>query len=129
MEKNVTVKINNEEKELLITPIPLGKYPALLKQIKKLPEHLSSLGDLSEEKVLSQLPEIIAESYPDVEAIITMATDLSGDQVSSMSLNQAVDVVVAIFEVNEFGAIYAKVKKAVARPQSKQVQEKSQTNH
>jgi CRP-like cAMP-binding protein len=110
------IEVLNSTKTISITPLALGKYPELLKRIKKLPEHLSKLGDLSEESILASLPELIAESYEDVSSVLEVATSLKKEEIAELNLNEAVDVVVALIEVNQYQAIYAKIKKALSRP-------------
>lgn len=112
-----TIQISG--KDITITRLPLKKYVDLLKSIKSLPSHLSSLGGLDNSEVVSKLPTVIAEAYPDIVAIIEIATPLKKEEIEEMGLDELVDVLKAIAEVNRFGKIMDAVKKVTALPVNK----------
>lgn len=66
--------------------------------------------------MLAKLPTVIAEAYPDIVAIVEIATPLKKEEIDEMALDELVSVLEAIFEVNKFGAIMESVKKMTARP-------------
>lgn len=109
-----TIKLS--EKDVTISRLPLKRYVDLLKSIKSLPSHLSTLGGLDNKEVLAKLPTVIAEAYPDIVAIVEIATPLKKEEIDEMALDELVLVLEAIFEVNKFGAIMESVKKMTARP-------------
>lgn len=120
MKNKQEISLNSLDEVVIVEPIPLGKYPELLRSIEKLPQHLSDFGSMSEDQIVAKLPNIIAESYSDVSKLLSIVTNLSEDQISRLSLDEATDIVLAIIEVNQFTNIFGKVKKALARPKTKE---------
>lgn len=112
---NKVVKL--EHRELTITKLPLGKYAELLKALEKLPGELNSLSGLSNEKIIPQIPTIIGNSFPDIIKLFTIATDLTEEEVKDkLGLDEAVEVFLAIFEVNNYKEIFEKIKKKLSSP-------------
>lgn len=115
--KNISVKL--DEKTIVVKKLPLRKYVDLLKVLNKLPEQLSSFTDLPKDEVFAKLPALIADFLPEVVSMLTIATDLTKDEIDEMGLIEVTDVVVAVIEVNRFPEVFEKLKKAVARPATK----------
>ena len=113
-----TIKVKLDEKTIEVTKLPIGRYAELLKSLKELPKHISGLSGQTSDQILEKLPQLISESLPDVVRVLTVATTLTEDEINSLGLDEIVEIVLAIVEVNNFKAMYEKVKKAMA--QSKQ---------
>lgn len=122
--KSIEVKLEN--RTLVVQKLPLKKYADLLNALQKLPTHLSGLDKVSNEKLIEMLPSIIADSFEDIVAVFTVATDLKKEEVEEMGLDEATDVFVAVMEVNDYRNIYEKVKKAFGQPTA-QVEAKTGT--
>lgn len=108
--KQVEVKLDN--RTLVVRKLPLGKYAQLLKSLQNLPKHINGLDGLSNDEIIPKIPTILAESLPDVVAVFTIATDLKKEEVEELGLDEATDVFLAILEVNNYQAVFEKVKKA-----------------
>mgnify|MGYP007100101678 CR=1 FL=1 len=117
MKKSIEIKL--DEKTITVSKLPLGRYAELLKQIKVLPTKLSSFKTLQTNEIVAQLPVLIGEAWPDFMAIIGIATDLKPDEIDNLGLDEAVNIIVAIVEVNNYKDVFDKIKKALARPQVK----------
>lgn len=113
------IKIKLENRSVVVSKLPLKRYADLLQAVQKLPQKLSGMGDLSNDAVFANLPQIIADSLPDFVNIITIATDLKKDEVNELGLDEVVEVVIAIAEVNKYKQVYEKIKKAIAQNQVK----------
>ena len=98
-----------------VEKLPLGKYADLLAAVQELPKHISGIGQISNEQFLLLLPKIISNCYPDIVRIFTVATPLAQEQIENLSLDEAVDVVLAIIEVNKYKAIAGKIKKVLGQ--------------
>ena len=116
------IVIDTENRKVIVKKLPLGKYVELLKAIKELPKHVEGLQGADNSTILQKLPEIIAVSLPAFVGIITIATDLTPEEVNDMGLDEVVDVVLAIIEVNKYKEVFDKIKKAVARQENKEVE-------
>ncbi len=104
--------IKLEHRDLIVKKLPLGKYAELLKALEKLPQELNSLSNLDNEQLLPRIPVVIGECFPDVIKLFTIATDLTEEECQEkIGLDEAVEVFVAIYEVNNYKAIFDKVKK------------------
>lgn len=104
--------------DLEVKQLPLKKYADLLKQLQELPKYVSELEGLENEQVLQKLPLIIAYALPEVINILATATDLERETIENLSLDEVVDIFIAIFEVNKYGQVYDKVKKAMSQSKS-----------
>ncbi len=112
--KQIEVKL--EDKTIIVKKLPLGKYAELLKAVKELPKHIQGLDTLDNATIIAKLPDLLANAFPDVVSIITIATDLKKEEVEAMGLDEATNVVLAIVEVNKYKEVYENIKKALARP-------------
>lgn len=110
------IKLSNG-KTVTIKNLPLGKYAELLKAIKKLPKTLQDLETVDNKAIIENLPLIIANSWGDFMDIFTIATPLKKDEIENdIDLDDAVEITLAVIEVNKYKEIYEKVKKALAQP-------------
>mgnify|MGYP003971268447 CR=1 FL=1 len=109
------MKIKLENKTIEVNKLPLGKYAELLKALDELPKKISSLDGLENEEILTKLPIIIADSLPEFIKIICIASPLTEDEVNSISLDEAVDVVLGIIKVNNYQGIFDKIKNLTAQ--------------
>jgi hypothetical protein len=113
--KSKTVTLESGQK-VTVKKLPLGRYAKLIKAIQDLPKHQKKLESLENETVLEALPELIAEGLPDVIRILAIATPLKKEEIEELGLDEAVDLAMAVFEVNNYQKVYDRIKKALARP-------------
>ncbi len=116
MKKSITVKL--EDKTVEVKKLPLGKYAELLAAVKELPKKLGGLDKMTNDQLFEQLPFLIASSLPDLVGILSIATELSTDEINEMGLDEAVDILVAVIEVNNYRAVYENIKKVMASPKT-----------
>ena len=109
------IKLSND-KNIKIAKLPLKKYVDLLKGLQELPKHLSSLSGVSNEEILVKLPMILADAMPDVVRVLSIATDLTDEEIYELPLDEVVEVFMAVIEENKFAQIYERLKKVTARP-------------
>lgn len=119
MIKSIKVKI--EDREIEVKKLPIGRYAELLQCIKELPKHLVGLDKLDKETVLEKIPELLGVATPDIVSIVAVATEIDPEEVATYGLREITDLLVAIFEVNEYGEVYDKIKKVLAQ-QGAQIQ-------
>lgn len=110
------IEIQLDSKKLVVKKLPLGRYAELLRAVKELPKHIQGLDNLENSAIVSKLPNIIADAFPDFVNLITIATDLTKEEVEEMGLDEATKVVLAVIEVNQYREVYENIKKAMARP-------------
>jgi hypothetical protein len=117
---SITLKINGQD--VVIEKLPLRRIAEVFKALEKLPskfaEKFGDTGfkDVPNDKVLEMLPEIIGESLPEVAKLISVATPLTEDQVlDELGLAEAIEVLTAISQVNDFSKVVENVKKLLAR--------------
>lgn len=114
MSKTVTIQL--EAGELEISRLPLGQYAELLKALETLPGQLAGFSELESDQLIAKLPAIIGNSLPEVMKIIAIAAHMKQEDVEALSLDETIDVLVAIFEVNKVQKIVESIKKLTARP-------------
>jgi len=102
--KSIKVQINN--KEVTVSKLPLGKYAKILAALDKLPEKVSGLDKVSEDKLFSLLPKMIADSFPELLKIISIASDVPVEELSNeYGLDDVTLLLKGIFEVNDFDSV------------------------
>lgn len=114
MKKEVIVKL--ESKTYKIQKMPLGKWAELLSALKEIPQKIGQWENLSNDEILSKIPELIGTSLPELTKIVSIATDVSEAEITSM--DELLELVAAALEVNNFESIIASIKKIAARRDS-----------
>lgn len=112
------MKVKLETKEIEISKLPLGKYADLLKAIKKLPTQLNGFDKIGNDEILAKLPFLMGECMPDFIEIIKIGANFTEEEAQALSLNEAIDCIIAIATVNKFADIWEKAKKGLARFQT-----------
>jgi hypothetical protein len=113
------MKVKTKNKELEIKPLPLGKYAELMRVFEKLPEHLGGLAGVSNDEALKKLPLLLADSLPEMAKILSIGSGLSEDEIYGLELSEATDLFLAVYEVNNYSGIFAKVKKVFTQTKGK----------
>ena len=130
-----TVKIENLGREVQIKKLPLGKYAELIKSIDKdLPDLFKQFEGLDmddNEGMLQKLPDIIANALPQFAKILSIATyyrnddkklvlQLTPEEVQDeVALDEAMDLIMAAWEVNNLAKLADKAKKWMPKKPAK----------
>lgn len=113
---STTLKING--KEVLIEKLPLRRIAEVFKALEKLPEKLSTVDfqNTDNEKLLKMLPSLIGDILPEVASLISIATPLEEKEIlDEMGIAEVIEVITAIFEVNQISKVGENIKKLTAR--------------
>lgn len=117
-------KLKFEDHDIVVRKLPLRDYVQLIKSLKQIPLKLTSLQLESNDQLLIQLPLVIEECWDDFVGVFVLCTDMIEPDVNSdwFGLEEAVDVILAIIELNNYSAIYSKIKKTMGDnpPETKQ---------
>jgi len=106
-------------KVITIAKLPLGKYADLLKAFQEFPKHIGEFKEFksfSNSQILAALPAILGSCMPDVIRIIEIASPLVEEEIQQLGLTEVTDILMAIYKVNNYQAIYEKIKKVIAQP-------------
>jgi len=114
-----TIQIKLENREVTIKKLPLGKYAEVLGALDELPKHLIGIETKTTDDFVAELPRLIAVALPDVIKILSIATDLTPEEVSELGLDEVVEIIEGLVEVNNYKAVFSSVKKMTARPDKK----------
>lgn len=114
-----TIKIKLENKEVEVKKLPLGKYAELLNALDELPKHLNDFDTKSSDTLIAELPKLIAVALPDVIKIVSIATNLTPEEIENLGLDEVVKIIIALIEVNNYKEIFDSLKKLTAQPDSK----------
>lgn len=124
MDKTITV--TTESGDVVVRKLALGDYAELLRALKKLPAELGKfldgretdeLKDMDLRAMLPHLPEIIADAVPEFAEVLAVPTDKDAEYFLAGDLADAVDVFVAVIELNDFSRVVKSIKKLTARKQ------------
>lgn len=103
--------------------MPLSDFAEILRALDNLPEKLGGLFDKDEKSfddmdyaaILKLFPALLADSWSDIAGIIAVPTDKDRDFMLKLDGADALDVIDAILELNDFPRIFATIKKMLAR--------------
>lgn len=117
------ITVSTEFGAVVVHKMPLSDYAELLRALSNLPEKLGKLLDgettdiksMDTGEILKQLPGILADSWSDIGALLAVPTDKDEAFLMQLDGADAVDVLDAILELNDFGRIANAVKKMAAR--------------
>jgi hypothetical protein len=100
----------------------LSDYAELLRALDKLPEQLGKLTDKNKDfkdlktvEVLKMVPTFLADSWQDIVALLAVPTDKDAAFLAKIDGADAIDVIDAILELNDFARIQTAIKKILAR--------------
>lgn len=115
-----SVKVQTAQGPVTVKKLALAEYAELIRALRNLPAEFANLfqsgKDISQQAVLfRELPNIIADSFPDFIAVISIGTDQEEETISKLDLAEALEIVEAMLEVNNYQKIVATVKKIMAR--------------
>jgi hypothetical protein len=123
MEKTRTVTTGAGPVE--VRKLALYDYAEFIRALRKLPGELADLfksgknvGDMA--VLFEEIPELIADSWDDFVGIIAVGTDKDAEFFKSPDLDgaDALDIIDALMELNDYDRIVKTVKKIMARRQS-----------
>jgi len=123
MEKTRTVKTGAGD--VVVRKLALYDYAEFIRALRKLPGELADLfksgknvGDMA--VLFEEIPELIADSWDDFVAIIAVGTDKDAEFFKSPDLDgaDALEIIDALMELNDYERIVNTVKKIMARRQS-----------
>ena len=104
-----------------VRKLALNDYAELLKMLQELPKKFGAFieGKSAEElkdtnTIYSVLPDLIGDAIPEFSRIIAFVSNKSPEEVQSLDLADAVDVVVAILELNDIQRVIESIKKISA---------------
>ncbi len=104
--------------EIIIAKLPIGRYAELLAAIQELPKKFKGFTELKTEEIVAIIPQLIGECLPDVLRIIQVSTTLEMEQINALGLSEVVEILVTIFEVNNYQKVFEQIKKVVAHQQA-----------
>lgn len=113
---NKSITLNLDGKTLVVKQLPLRRYAELLEAVQNLPKSIGGIDKLNNDEIFNQLPLLVSKALPDVLKMLTIATDLKQEEIDELGLADAIKIVVAIVEVNDYRGVYEQIKKAMARP-------------
>lgn len=117
------ITVPTDQGDVVVHKMPLGDYGQILRVLDALPDTIKKfVGDKTEAELkamtytdlLDFLPTLLADSWPDVVALISVPTDKDADFLAKVDGPDAFDIIVAILQLNDFMRIAASIKKLQA---------------
>lgn len=123
MEKSRVIKTGAGD--VTVRKLALYDYSEFIRALRKLPGELAELfqsgKDIGSMAVLfEELPEMVADSWDDFVAIIAVGTDKDPEFFKSPEIDaaDALEIIDALMELNDYQRIVKTVKKIMARRQA-----------
>lgn len=111
--KSIEVKLEN--RTVVVKKLPLGKYAEVFETLQELPKEASDLAGISKDELFTRLPQIVATFLPEVAKVLSVAAEVKYEEIMEMGLDEAVDLLGAVIEVNNFAKVVDSAKKMMAR--------------
>lgn len=117
-----TLTVSTELGDVVVHKMALSDYAGLLRALDKLPQRIgdlvgsnANLKGIDNAELLKLIPGILADSWGDIAALIAVPTDKDAEFLLRLDGADAIDIIDAIFELNDFVRIANAVKKMLAR--------------
>lgn len=115
-DKSIEVKLSS--RSILVTKVPLKKYKEIFSKLDNIPKQFDKITITTESELIAILPGIITNSLDEFQAIASIATGLTVEDLGELSIYELAVVVQAIIEVNRYTEAYEVLKNVLARPAS-----------
>lgn len=109
-------------KILEIEKLKLGKYADLLKAFEELPKHFNELKEFktfTTERFIEIVPNLLGSCLPDFIRVVKIATTLTEEEIDNLGLHELIEILGTIYTVNNYSAVFEKLKKAVPNQNQK----------
>lgn len=122
--KQKTIDLNGTQ--YTISKMALGRYGQVLEELDNLPPEVSttlaSLDAASSEALIAKLPALLGKSWKNLITLLEIATGIDRNTIENdLDLADGIELLKAVFEVNDFTA----VKKALASLFAKKVEKQA----
>lgn len=124
--------VSGEEiRTAVVRKMPLGRYAELFEGLKEIPQTISGVTKMllgvrpekedlpdTEDPVIDAfmaVPAILAQHWNDLVKLLSIASEISEDEIAVMDLDEAASVVFAIIEVNNFFGIKGRYQALMTR--------------
>lgn len=121
--------------DVVVHKLAFGDLAHALRAFQALPKEIVSFiqgtppeGLQDKTKLMAALLPILADSFEDIAGIIAVATDKDRSAIAKLDLPDALDVVDAALELNDFTRVVATIKKIMARKQSSETATEAPAN-
>lgn len=113
--RTVVVNLDNG-RQASVTKMPLGRYAEFFRELRNAPEILKTLDAAPPDRILAELPSLIATSWSDLVGALAVATGLERKVLDEeVGLAEAIELVEAVIEVNGFFGVAQKGARLLAR--------------
>lgn len=123
--KSKTVVIGDNEK-IEIKKLPLGKYAQLMLALKNMPTsvmtELQAIDTTNNDATIQALFGLFGQAWGQILEIISIGSGIDVDRLEndeSIGLDGGVELLLAIYEVNNLDKVIAQVKNAINRSAKK----------
>lgn len=113
-----TIEVKLSSRSILVSKLPLKKYKEIFSKLDQIPKQFDKITITSESELIAILPGIITNSLDEFQAIASIATGTSIEELGELSIYELAVVIQAIIEVNRYAEAYAILKNVLARPAS-----------
>ncbi|MEW6661967.1 MAG: hypothetical protein ACOY9Y_09720 [Bacillota bacterium] len=101
--KKVIISTPKGAREIVISKMPLGKYAQVMEKLKVIPRSILSIVDMESDQIIVNLPNLMAECWSDIVETLSIASGLPVEVLENeVGMEEAVDIVIAVIEVNGF---------------------------
>lgn len=114
--------VKTEFGDVVVHRMPLSDYAEILRALDTLPKKIGDIigqdidfKNMETADILTLIPTLLADSWNDIGALLAVPTDKDKDFLLKLDGADAIDVLDAIMELNDFKRIFNAVKKMLAR--------------
>ena len=102
-----------------IEKLPMGKYLQVFNGMKQIPDVVDTISSLSGENLYKEIPNLLCKSWQEMIGILSIASGLPEEKfMNEIGLEEAVDIIGAVIEVNNFFGIAGKLRNLLPQYQA-----------
>ncbi len=123
------IPVETEFGTVLVRRLPLIGYAELLRAVRKLPKELGDFVDGTDEEkfkdsstaeTIELLMPVLESSWSDFVGIIAVPTDKDAEFIGNLDAGDAIEVFIAILDLNNYAKVISAIKKLRARGKANQ---------
>lgn len=110
------IKVQLDKREVVLSKLPIKRYTEVFDILDKIPQSIQTIDELSYDKILQTVPQLVKNSLPEVLKIVQIGTGIPQEEIDELALDEIIKLLAGIIEVNKYTDVMSQIKKLFAQP-------------
>lgn len=110
------IKVQLDKREVTLSKLPIKRYTEVFDILDKIPQSIQTIDELSYDKILQTVPQLVKNSLPEVLKIVQIGTGIPQEEIDELALDEIIKLLAGIIEVNKYTDVMSQIKKLFAQP-------------